>query len=415
MKSDKLQDAIGEIRDDYIADAHGEVKKRRYGAVWGAVAACLCLAAGAVYFLGLGGETPVDPVVPKDYYIPSAELASSVFDIAERDGLKGTNQYTKVYANDVSELAPELFEAPDELEIYKTPAQAPDKDAAETFFRAHLSQFQELTGVSTSDYELCEDDYDGAPVYTAFVEETGNNSFKLIMLSARSGDMCIYNGGSERMKHDGDPVFFPSAADDETITASLADLAAYLNSLFGTDHSEMRVIREYSYDGLREVRVYLYSHSEADRIEMVFNTDWGEGRAYHWGEDKTYAYLTRVALHESFGEKENSVIGTGRALSLSEAEELLYKGHVFGGHSCPLCMAAQDAVDFEGYDAVSLEYVTGGGYSVPFYAFFKSLGVNEYGMPTFAKTYVCAVELGGTEEYFEAQTAYHGVTDLYAN
>ena len=31
MKSEKLQDAIGEIRDDYILDAHGEKKgKKRY-------------------------------------------------------------------------------------------------------------------------------------------------------------------------------------------------------------------------------------------------------------------------------------------------------------------------------------------------------------------------------------------------
>ena len=29
MKSDKLQDAIGEIRDDYILDAHGEYREKK--------------------------------------------------------------------------------------------------------------------------------------------------------------------------------------------------------------------------------------------------------------------------------------------------------------------------------------------------------------------------------------------------
>lgn len=51
MKSDKLQDAIGEIRDDYILDAHGEhgemKGKKRYPQV-AAVLLLLLLAAGVL-------------------------------------------------------------------------------------------------------------------------------------------------------------------------------------------------------------------------------------------------------------------------------------------------------------------------------------------------------------------------------
>ena len=52
MKSDKLQDAIGEIRDDYILDAHGEYRekkgKKRYPQV-AAVFLFLLLAAGVLW------------------------------------------------------------------------------------------------------------------------------------------------------------------------------------------------------------------------------------------------------------------------------------------------------------------------------------------------------------------------------
>lgn len=415
MNSEKFQDAMGEIRDDYIADAHSEVKKKNHGAAWGAIAACLCVAVGAVTFFG-GGTKPVKPVetaAPRDYYyyVPTAELAASVFEQTERDGVKGTNQYTRVYARDISELAPDTFETPEALNIYSTSMQSPDAAAAEAFFLSHLPQFQELCGMSASEYELGEESYDGETVYTAFVQELNGEGFKLIALNAKSGDMCIYSGGSERMSFDGRLVSVPSDADDGQIRTALAEYAEYLNALFGTDYGKMSVTREYSYDGLHTVSVYLYSDSESDCIELSFHPDRGEGRAYHWGEDRTNAYLTSVILHEGIGAKENAVIGTGRALSLEEAEELLYKGFVFGGHSCPLCMAAQAEVSFEGYEAVKLEYVSGGGYSVPFYAFYKSLGVNEHGMQTYAKTYVCAIELEGTEEYFNAQTAYHSVID----
>ncbi len=47
MKSDRLQDALGMVRDDYVLDAHSE-KKTRTWRRWGTLAACLCLAAVCV-------------------------------------------------------------------------------------------------------------------------------------------------------------------------------------------------------------------------------------------------------------------------------------------------------------------------------------------------------------------------------
>jgi hypothetical protein len=96
-------------------------------------------------------------------------------------------------------------------------------------------------------------------------------------------------------------------------------------------------------------------------------------------------------------------------ISLEAAEELLEKGYVFGGHSCPLCMAEQPEVDFSEYTCVNIEYLPDekGEIFIPFYAFYKYIGETDYGIGTYAKTYVPAVEVSGLENYFNLQTNKH--------
>ena len=100
-----------------------------------------------------------------------------------------------------------------------------------------------------------------------------------------------------------------------------------------------------------------------------------------------------------------------KRISLEEAENLLYKGYVFGGHSCPLCMAAQEEVDFEGYDFVDITYISGGKnqkvVEIPFYTFYKKIGTAKNGNIIYAKTYVPAIKVSGYEEYFKNQIKYH--------
>ena len=95
-------------------------------------------------------------------------------------------------------------------------------------------------------------------------------------------------------------------------------------------------------------------------------------------------------------------------ISLEEAEVMLEKGYVFGGHSCPLCMQMQEKVDFSDYDHVGIEYVQKVTYEgianeyYPFYAFYKEI---EDGR--FARTYVPAFRVSGIEEYFKSQESKH--------
>lgn len=67
MKTDRLQDALGMIRDDYVLDAHDERRTdKKIWRRWGTLAACLCLAAvcaiGVPKLLHRG--TPANPQQP---------------------------------------------------------------------------------------------------------------------------------------------------------------------------------------------------------------------------------------------------------------------------------------------------------------------------------------------------------------
>ena len=84
MKSEKLQNAIGEIRDDYILDAHGEhgekKGKKRYPQV-AAVLLLLLLAAGVLWGQNLFPQKTVTEMQKKQQTSP--EKITEITKIAE--------------------------------------------------------------------------------------------------------------------------------------------------------------------------------------------------------------------------------------------------------------------------------------------------------------------------------------------
>ena len=67
MKSDKLQDAIGEVKDEYIADAHPEAaapQKKNRRILWVAAAAALALVCGLGIYALVGGRNAGESVKP---------------------------------------------------------------------------------------------------------------------------------------------------------------------------------------------------------------------------------------------------------------------------------------------------------------------------------------------------------------
>ena len=195
---------------------------------------------------------------------------------------------------------------------------------------------------------------------------------------------------------------------------------------FDKNYTELKIVRRYLYDQLTEITVYLYTPEPtafptnfreapmtSEYITLTLYTDWGGGSMCNWGGSKDEAFLTDVSLEQASKAWDEcyKVAAKSKMLTLEEAEQLLEKGYVFGGQFCTLCMAAQPEVDFSDYTYVDIEYVSGkigdSNMRIPFYAFYKYIGKNEYGMDTYAKTYVAAVQINGYEEYFENQKNKH--------
>ena len=430
-----LQNAIGLIGDDLIDDA--DRKPRRPRVIrWSAVA-CACLAVIICLSAILG-----DPKTPIEPWIPTGEpwrpvIGDNIQEMnLKADTLKGlfaqrleggTNAYTKVYAPTVQLLASTPIPQADYLPIYKTTDSNGNRAALEAFIETYLVAAHELYGFGVSDYTIEETERsDGTVSYIARLEQSDGAD---LTFQSYGNILRFYNWPSYKEKrfHFNDSFISLLESDtDEQIKEKLSSFVLYLNETLGKNYSDIKIKKTYDYSSLSKVLIYLYDAQEgafpenfrsapmsSEYIELEFEVASGTGTSNNWDGNKNEAFLTQIFYYENLDfENEYTATGKSRMLTLDEAEELLAKGYVFGGHSCKLCMAAQDKVDFTEYDAVSFQYVHGdNGMIIPFYVFYKHLGVSEYDktgrIQEYAKTYVPAVEIEGLEEYFDMQTEKH--------
>ena len=447
MKHEELlQDAIGMIGDDLIEDA--DRRPRRPLVIrWSAVAcACLAVIIGLTAILR-GPKTPIEPWIPTgEPWRPVlgsniSEMSLSATQIHKLFGVNdgGSNQYITVYAPSIEYLGILPIPTAEFLPIYQNQYLDASKQALKSFIRKYLGKGKELSGVKSSHYEIDESKHSWnkyATEYKAGVkDESGYNELDFIasnnLLYMTYFPQDLETGQRKRIQIGGEYVSILNTDTDEQILEKLLANFAYWNSFFGKNYSQVKIVRSYSHDGLGSLYIYLYDeeHSafpknfdehfmhppmSSEYLCMTFRVSMGNNGAYAWGTAKDEAFLVEVSPFETIRDWQNyySIDGKARMLSLDEAEELLAKGYVFGGHSCKLCMAEQKKVDFTKYDAVSFEYVHGeNGMVVPFYTFYKHLGASEYDesgiIQEYAKTYVPAVEIEGLEEYFDMQTEKH--------
>lgn len=452
MKADDLLDLIGNTDEKMIAEAKNTKKSRKNTWVkWGAMAACLCLVViGSIVAISTrNNPTNIDPPqtdtgnetsqynqtdigkkMPQ-YNLSALDIASLFPAAADRE----TNQYTVVYARSINELCGALPEASDTIDIYTLRQVTPDPDKARTFLETNLPFLKSLASVSTTDYDWQErtDAFGNPMIYCSLEEEhipedgEGDEAWTLgsVRMVVARNQYSVYAEKNIPLTINDTYVGFPASASDEEIRYALTDTVRYFNDHFGTDYSEIKISRDWGYDRLQSISVFLYDGTSSAYpeifsqqplsggcITLTFYSDWGEGSGHDWSRfTKDELLLGDVSFYVSDDpwDEVYSVLGTNRMLSLEEAEEMLSKGYVFGGHSCPLCIADQEALDFSDYDGVEIEYIHSMDslIYVPFYAFYKEIGENEYGMPSFAKTYVCAVEVSGLDDYFEGQEVYH--------
>lgn len=208
---------------------------------------------------------------------------------------------------------------------------------------------------------------------------------------------------------DGKTIIIPIDATYEEVYSIAVEWLPHCQKIFGFDYGDIQVkggagkfnfYEIYYYDASASYPYCNYG-SPIMRTNSYFRMEIGTNTN---SDVKTLRNVLYKAENNSFVEGQSY-----NTISLEEAEIMLENGYVFGGHTCPLCMAEQDSIDFSDYDLVGIEYVERLGDDgrttnelFPFYAFYKKVKEGSY-----ARTYVPAFRVSGLEEYFESRKNIH--------
>ena len=395
MTGYKLLEKMDLCDEKYVAHA-AEIKRKT--------------AVKPIIIAAVAAALAVAVILPVALRLSSRVTASDVAALFSGDVYDGTptKAYVKVCVPDITELDYDCLPLPDggTVKVYSIDRGAKvSKNEFEKFAGNAISALCAGVGANAPEYVIEKRErYDGG--YTI---ELADKTYKAngCYIDAGAADGIGYSailfhadGGS--LTFDGINVKADISLDDESLAASFEPLRRALCGRLGVDLPEIRVKRVYSVWGtLSSVCIDFCKEKNADiamnremisdefiRVIFRFNNDRIESTSINY----------RRAVKPSEYREEKTI-------SLTEAEELLYKGYVFGGHVCELCMMEQTAVDFEGYDKVGLYYYEG----FPFYAFYKNLNLNnENGSQVYARTLVPAIKVEGMEKYFEKQISEHG-------
>ncbi len=340
------------------------------------------------------------------------------------DTYGSTNAYRKVYVPDAKYLyVTPIPHGKKTAYIYEFQKVEKPRITKEEFGNIASDVFTAISnnfgnGTTSFEYEIKYSEeyekYDTETVIASIDASISHGESVLVALRPEHRDvgMCIK----------GNKIQINQNLSDEEIIESLEPVKELLFKTFGVDFSEAEVVRSFlGYeDGAVGIQVRFYDMSEYMKplgvirsyIDIEFSKKIADIEDKDIFEIRTIYYRKDRASDEEYYKIKSEV----DLISMQEAEKLLYKGYVFGGHSCRLCMEAQDKISFRGYDYVEIEYIFDRDYSVfpskptvgiPFYAFYKKIGKAENGNMIYAKTYVPAVEVSGLDEYFKGQIKNH--------
>lgn len=435
--------ALTDVADGYIERTARPPKKgKRILLAVIAAAACLALVVGAIPIVALirgkgpdvnssetaqSGTQTKPPILSYPNARYDADTVAGLFG----NSYGGTSSYKEIEVPDPEMLFLPPLREQDCLPVYDRYIQGPEysKDEFEAFTDRVLPKMAEALGVDWSGYQIEESTalFTEQTTFKAQIEqgEYSLGTFGQPFHHAAHINSHPESGEPYEIRLGGQPVTVDPSLSDEQIISSLADVRTLLLEMFGRDFPDARVVLRDYYDngggpGVT-VRVSFYDESAhelnqymegpiSDEIYLEFNGRFDGSRL---GCSQIWYFEDRMDVNESCRVKSYE-----RMLSLSEAEDLLEAGYVFGGHSCPKCMSKQEKVDFSDYDYVGLTYVEGVRDLIrspdqptpvfPFYVFYKKLDkTTENGLQIYARTYVPAVEVSGLKEYFKAQEKNH--------
>ena len=406
-------------------------KNKKAKGVWlrfGAIAACFLLIVSAVIAVPMLQKAKLPDVPTWDTAQYSAEDIAKLFDSMKYNGV-ATNAYTKIYVPDSKYLYIGNMTDDEYLKLYQHTQTDKELNEVElnAFIDAFLPKLAESLDAPIPQYSIKENNYSTGNTLSASVD-IGSYYLSASQNSQRNSLGLGKLEGNRQIVIDGETIQIDQRLSDEEILDSILSIKNKLFGIFGISFSNAKVVRNfgsYTKHGVERVDIYFYDESAhdlnssqprpiTDYIYISF-----DNFPNYSGDIVSDSILTVSSVYylknrSDIGDTQYEVVANAKRISISEAEALLYNGYVFGGHSCPLCMRAQDKIDFEGYDFVDIEYVF--EYSnknetpsigIPFYAFYKNIGISENGNTIYAKTYVPAIEVSGYKEYFESQKDNH--------
>ena len=384
------------------------------------------LPAGAAVVLAIAiaiAALPIAPVWYGAHYSAEelAELVNGLYDSVSTNAYKEICVAGAEYL-DIGDLSKKAF-----LDIYERQG---DKKSDEKEFRKFiddiLTRLEKAISGGKAQYEVkerapeLEADGDIGGYHLSGRQDADEHRFSLSDLFDKNGKKIVL---------DGKTVQIDQRQSDEEIIKSLEWVRKRLCDIFGENFKDAKVSRsfnKYNENGAQTIYVYFYNESAhylnktqsypvSDYILISFDNYDNGAKSTEVLSDSvlTDAHIIYRKLRTRVS-TEYKTIAKAKTISLKKAEEYLYKGYVFGFHTCPICMEDQEKISFEGYDFVDIEYVFARDHKtndetigVPFYAFYKKLGTAKNGNEIYAKTYVAAIEIEGYEEYFEKQRESH--------
>lgn len=429
-----------ELPDEVLASVKGKVyaktklksKKKNNGGIWmrvGAIAACFLLIVSAVIVVPMLQKANLPDVPTWDTAQYSAEDIAKLFDSMKLDGV-ATNAYTKIYVPDSKYLYIGNMTDDEYLKLYQHTQTDKELNEVElkAFIDAFLPKLAESLDAPMPQYSIKERNYSSGNNTLSASVDIGSYYLSVSQNPQRNSVVLSKLEGNKQLVIDGETIQIDQRLSDEEILDSILSIKNKLFGIFGISFSNAKVVRNfgsYTKHGAERVDIYFYNESahELNSSQPRPVTDYlyisFDNFSNYSGDIVSDSILTVSSVYyfknrSDIGDTQYDVVANAKRISISEAEALLYNGYVFGGHSCPLCMLAQDKIDFEGYDFVDIEYVF--EYSnknetpsigIPFYAFYKNIGTSENGNTIYAKTYVPAIEVSGYKEYFESQKDNH--------
>ena len=433
MKENVFLDGISNIDSDVVErfismdnKLQMKVKTKSILLRVGTIAACFALIVSAAIAILLmrGGDSGISDVPIWDNAKYSAHDVAKLFS-PTNDEL-GINDYTRVFVSDSKYLYIDPISEEEHLFLYQYHASKLNKSEFKKFIDAVLPPLATSIDHSVPQYEIIIGDK-----YKESLSVNIDLDSYLILMSQTEAKSFIQLGkysssGDRRIFLDGESVRIDQRMSDEEIINSIQPLKNKLFAIFGESFSSTKIVRKFdgfSKNGATFVTIYFYDgthplNSLSDTPTSNYISITFDNLLNFPGDIVSDDILSVATIRFTKSRKdinsEYASFAKAKRISLEDAEKLLYNGYVFGGHSCPQCMAVQEKVSFEGYDFVDMEYVIGRDYqtgepttALPFYAFYKKIGTATNGNDIYAKTYVCAIEVSGYKEYFESQTSNH--------